>query len=88
MEIPETLIIVVTMILSIISFSSTFIGLQFFKQNEIDMNIVSVKNLPVRNVKSYKSIYPFDFNFLIINLVVSIVVFILTCIAVFLKFRN
>jgi hypothetical protein len=83
MEIPEMLIIAVTMILSIVSFSSTIIGLSFSYQNEID-----VKNGPIKNQQSWKDTNMTKFNFLIINLVVSIVVLLLSIVALFLKFRS
>ncbi len=77
------LIIAVTMILSIVSFSSTIIGLSFSYQNEID-----VKNGPIKNQQSWKDTNMTKFNFLIINLVVSIVVLLLSIVALFLKFRS
>ena len=83
MEIPEILIIAVTMILSIVSFSSTIIGLSFFNQNEIN-----VQKSPLPNLSSWKETHPTSFNFLIINLVVSIVVLLLSVVALFLNFRN
>ena len=76
MEIPEMLIIAVTMILSIVSFSSTIIGLSFSYQNEND-----VKNGPIKNQQSWKDTNMTKFKFLIIILVVSIVVLLLSIVA-------
>jgi hypothetical protein len=83
MEIPEIVTIAVAMILSIVSFSSTIIGLTFFNQNEID-----VKQSPIPNLSSWKETHTTNFNFLIINLVVSIVVLLLSIVALFIKFRG
>jgi hypothetical protein len=83
MEIPENLILVVAMILSIVSFSSTIIGLQFFNQNDTDL-----KNSPITNLQSWKETHPTSFNFLIINMVVSIVVLLLSFVVLFFKFRS
>ncbi len=83
MEISGILLLSVLIIATIFSMTSTIISLQFFNQNEKD-----VKLSQMGGMVSWKSTHMSNYNFLIISLVVSIVILILSFIALFGYFRQ
>jgi hypothetical protein len=71
MEIPITVILIVSILACIFSIASTSIGVQAFNKNA-----------------DYKKKNPHNFNFLVFNLVVSIIALLLSITGMVLHFRK
>jgi hypothetical protein len=71
MEVPITVILIVSILACIFSIASTSIGIQAFNKND-----------------NYKKNHPHNFNFLVFNLIVSIITLLLSIAGMVIHFRK